>query len=206
MVLAASACGGSEPSVTLQATPGTLDVPAFAVQPLPVVLGLTSVPSGVAWTASGSAWLGIAPSSGTTPSSVTVTPTAAGMKAGLQSGTVTISASGQVLNVAVHMTVPSTSGTWSGPVPHGRTLTVTMAEGASITGSGSLDTTGTSVSCALAGSHAHPAVTLGCTAPLGTGSVIVTAAFVTSTTLTGTITGTMPGATFNGETITLTHQ
>ncbi|HWP36031.1 MAG TPA: hypothetical protein VNL18_00615 [Gemmatimonadales bacterium] len=97
---------------------------------------------------------------------------------------------------------PSASGTWTGAVGSA-TFTLTLAEqrGGTITGAGSARATGGAVSLTVTGTHVHPSISLTLRST-GFEDLNYTGQFIND----NTISGSLNGSGFTGETLTLVRQ
>lgn len=97
-------------STTLGLSPNSLSFNATQGAPNPPNQGfdVTSNPSGVSWIASTNVtWLGVLPSSGTTPTTAIASVNTSGLAVGTYTGQVTISASGTSVNLPVTLNITS---------------------------------------------------------------------------------------------------
>ncbi len=104
----------TQPTIGVSPTSMSFTATAGGANPANQSLSITNTGGGTLnWTASdNAAWLSVSPTSGTAPSTVTVSVNIAGLAAGTYSGTITISATGATntpVNVPVTLTVNSAS-------------------------------------------------------------------------------------------------
>lgn len=197
------ACGGgTEPPPSLVVNPLALSFSATGGTLASQSLGLASTGSSLQWTAAGNApWLAFSPAAGMTPSTIVVSPSPTGLAGGSFSGAIAIQppGAGTPQSVPVSLTIPTATGGWSGN-NSGITLSVVLAEtGGTVSGSGTLAGT-TSLAVTVAGTHAHPTLSLTFAAPGFQPSV-----FIGSYTASNTVSGTINGSGFVNFPMTLTR-
>ncbi len=138
------------PASTLNVSPSSLSFAATAggASPGSQSLSLTASPN-TTFTASvsGGSWLKVAPSSGTTPATLTVSSSVTGLSAGTFGGTITVTGNGRTVSIPVTLTVnpastlsvsPTTlsfSATSGGASPGSKSLTLTASPNTPFTAS-----------------------------------------------------------------------
>jgi hypothetical protein len=180
------------PVIVLSPTSFSFTGQQGGANPATQTLNISNGGSGtVNWTASGNAtWLSLSPTSGTAPSTVTVTASTAGLAAGTYTAAITVSAPGastQTASVTLTVTAAGTpvitlsptsftfTGVQAGPNPANQSLSISNTGGGTLTWSATDNATWLSVSPASG------------TAP-STATVSVSTAGLAAGTYSGTIT------------------
>lgn len=161
MLLASAGCG-TEPTPSLTLTGDSIILEGFGVEPAPLEVPMIATAGSITWSASSSvAWLTVAPPSGTTPDTLTLTADPAGMAGGAQTALVSITSSAGDILIPVRMQIPSLTGTWTGSLLNGN-FSVQLTESSGIiSGTGTMTTPGNVDPITLGGIHLdHPIIQL----------------------------------------------
>jgi|GEM_PF-1924206 len=102
-------------TLTLNPTSLAFTATAGGASPAPQSIGVSASPNTTfTVTKSAAAWLGVTPTSGTTPATLTVSANASGLAAGTYTGTIGVTGNGLTRNAGVTFTVTSPGGTGGG--------------------------------------------------------------------------------------------